>query len=225
MYHVGASPVWDAGQYHVGASPIWDAGQYHVGASPVWDAGQYHVGTSPVWDAGQYHVGARPVWFAGCFPKSEIVTMAHDGYMPIGSLKIGDIISSWDSISKKAIDTAVTEIHEYRVSEIVHFNDSVRVSFCHPLMVMEKSENGFMIPKWKVACDVEIGDYIVGYSGKSFAIKCKAMHKYSDRVEVLNLSTDSGMPFIVGGCVVRAENALDTIKWADSPITNKLLAA
>jgi len=35
-------------------------------------------------------------------------------------------------------------------------------------------------------------------------------------------STENGVPFMVGNCVVRAENATDNIEWADAPITQKL---
>ena len=43
-------------------------------------------------------------------------------------------------------------------------------------------------------------------------------------IEVLNLSTDNGVPFLVRNCVVRAENAQDSIGWADAPVTQKIAA-
>jgi len=226
MWWSGAMPVWEAGQMWSGAMPVWDAGQMWTGSKPVWEAGQsYGPSAKPVWNAGQMWTGSVPVWYAGCFPKSEMVHTTNDGYAPIGSLKAGDKISSWDSISKKTLYTAVTEIHEYRVSEIVCFNGSMNVSLCHPLLVIEKPENGLVMPKWKVAGDVETGDCVAGHGGRNIIIKSRIKYKFKDKIEVLNLSTDGGLPFIAGGCVVRAENALDAVNWADSPITQKLLAA
>ncbi|MDR2727848.1 MAG: hypothetical protein LBB56_01860, partial [Chitinispirillales bacterium] len=79
--------------------------------------------------------------------------------------------------------------------------------------------------KWKVAFDVNVGCRVVGTDGKFITIMSKTRHWYDDGIEVLNLSTDCGAPFMVGGCVVRAENAIDNIELADTHVTQKLLAA
>jgi len=50
----------------------------------------------------------------------------------------------------------------------------------------------------------------------------KCYHPYSRGVDVLNLSTDDGVPFIVGDFVVRAENAMDSLEWVYAPITQKI---
>jgi len=162
--------------------------------------------------------------FVGCFPKSELVHTSPYNCVPIGTLKIGDKISSWDVEQKKAQCTAVTEIHKYTVMEIICFNNAMRVSFSHPLMVMEIGKNGVFTPKWKAALDVNVGDCVVGADGKLITIKTKSNHWYDAGMEVLNLSTDSGVPFLVGNCVVKAENARDNVEWADTPITQKLIA-
>ena len=165
-----------------------------------------------------------PVFMAGCFPKSELVYTGSDVHIPIGSLTEGDKICSWDVEQKKTQYTVVIGIHTYTVMEIICFNGTMRVSSSHPLMVLERGENGILLPKWKVAIEVNIGDHLIGYDSKNIIIRSKSVHWYDAGMEVLNLSTDSGVPFLVGGCVVRADNAKDNIEWADSPITQKMVA-
>jgi hypothetical protein len=160
----------------------------------------------------------------GCFPESEFVHTCSDECVPIGSLKIGDKISSWDVEKKKMQYTAVTGIHKYTVNDIMCFNNAIRVSSSHPLLVIESNENGILMPKWKVAFDVNVGDCVVGACGKLIAVKIKNRHWYNDGIEVLNLSTDSGAPFLVRNCIVRAENAKDGVGWAETPLTQKLAA-
>jgi hypothetical protein len=192
-------------------------------AIPVWDAGPI-TSAKPVWNAGPI-TSAIPVWFAGCFPKSELIQTDSNIFISIGSLKVGNKIISWDAEQQKVQYTAVTGIHKYTVTEIMCFNNDMWVSSSHPLMVMESTKKGILMPKWKVAFDVNVGDCLIGLSGKLINIKSKRHYRYASRTEVLNLSTDSGVPFIVGNYVVRAENAIDNIEWADTPMTTKLIVA
>ncbi|MDR3001917.1 MAG: hypothetical protein LBU89_11710 [Fibromonadaceae bacterium] len=168
--------------------------------------------------------GVRLIYMTGCFPKSELVHTHSEAYSPIGSLKIGDKISSWDVGRKKLQYTAVTGIHKYTVNDIMYFNNTMLVSATHPLMVAESSEGDLYVPKWKVAFDVKIGDRLIGTAGKLIEVKTKSRHWYDFGIEVLNLSTDCGAPFLVGGFVVRAENAKDNIELADAPLTQKIVA-
>nr|AGS51704.1 hypothetical protein [uncultured bacterium contig00032] len=182
-------------------------------------------GAVAIYDASYPNApGALAVYRVGCFPASEPVHTCSDMYAPIGSLKTGDKIGSWDVEKKKMRCTAVTKIHKYTVNDILCFNKIMRVSASHPLMVMESVEKGIVIPAWKVAFDVKVGDCVVGTDGKLTAIKTKSRHWYNDGIEVLTLSTDDGVPFLVGNCVVRAENAQDGIGWANAPVTQKLAA-
>jgi len=172
-----------------------------------------------------YSGDITPIVYVGCFPKTELVYTSVDKYVPIGSIKLGDKLGFWDITQKKTKLTEVTAIHQYKVKEIICLNKAMLVSFSHPLLVVECDENGIFMPKWKVAYDVNVGDCVVGAGGKCITIKSKSNHYYKEGIEVLNFSTDCGLPFIVGGCVVRAENATDSITWADAPITQKLLVA
>ena len=165
----------------------------------------------------------EPVYRSGCFPKSELIQTTFDAYVPIGSLKVGNKISSWDVERQKKQFSAVTEIHNYTVMDLIHFNNDTRVTSCHPLLVMESGENGLFTPKWKVAYDVNVGDCVVGIGGKLITIKSKSKHWFDAGIEVLNLSTDCGTPFFAGNFAVRADNAHDNLEWADAPITQKLL--
>jgi hypothetical protein len=171
----------------------------------------------------EYNSGVK-IYMSGCFPKNELVHTCSDARAPIGSLKEGDKISSWDVERKKQQYTAVTKIHRYTVNDIMYFNNVMKVSSTHPLMVVERGEGGVYVPKWKVAYDVKVGDCVVGVGGKLIAVKTKSRHWHDTGTEVLNLSTDSGAPFLVGGFVVRAENAIDSVEWADTPLTQKLVA-
>jgi len=171
----------------------------------------------------EHNSGVQKIYMSGCFPENELVNTCSDVYVPIGSLKTGDRISSWDEERKKKQQSVVKGIHKYIVNDIFCFNNSVRISSTHPIMVIE-NVNGILIPKWKVAYDIKIGDCVVGNSGKLIAIKTISRHWYDLGLEVLNLSTDSGEPFLVGEFVVRAENTNDNIKWADTPLTQKMIA-
>jgi hypothetical protein len=170
----------------------------------------------------EHNQGVQKIYLSGCFPENELVLMSSDAYTPIGSLKVGNKISSWDVEQKKVQYTAVTGVHRYTVNDIMCFNNTMRVSSSHPLMVVESNEDGIFVPKWKVAFDVSVGDYVVGAGGKLVAVKAKGRHWHDVGTEVLNLSTDGGAPFFVGNCVVRAENATDNIEWADTDVTQKL---
>jgi|GEM_PF-6183063 len=165
------------------------------------------------------------VCVAGCFPKSELVHTNPDTYVPIGSLNVGDKIFSWDEEYRKPQYTAITKIHKYKVYGITCFNNNMWVSLCHPLMVIENKEKNILIPKWKIAHEINVGDYLIGTNGKYIPVKSKIHREYPLGTEVLSLSTDSGLPFMVGDCVVRAENAQDSIILANTPITQKLFAA
>lgn len=172
-----------------------------------------------------YESNARvKIYMAGCFPKSEFVHTPAGTRILIGALKVGDKISSWNVERKKTQCTVVTDIHKYTVNDIMCINDIMRVSSTHPLMVLGNGDEGILTPKWKVAYDVKVGDCFIGDGGKLVAVKTKSRHWYNDGMEVLNLSTDSGAPFVVGNCVVRAENARDGMAWADAPLTRKLVA-
>jgi len=166
----------------------------------------------------------RAVWAAGCFPESEFVHAVADMRIPIGEIKVGNKISSWDAEKKKAQFTAVTDIHEYKVWEIICFNNVIRVSSSHPLMVIESGEDGIFTQKWKVASNVNVGDCLVGTNGKHITVKSRGYHWYDSGMKVLNLSTDSGVPFLVGDCVVRAENAMDNLEWVGALLPEKLIA-
>ncbi len=72
--------------------------------------------------------------------------------------------------------------------------------------------------------EVKVGDCIIGFGGKLTEVKTKSRHWYNDGIEVLTLSTDNGAPFLVGNCVVRAENAKDNIGWVDTHKIPKLAA-
>jgi len=185
------------------------------------DVGQWG---DPIWTVGFTQSGSAPAYLEGCFPKSELVHTSSDTFVPIGAIKIGDKISSWDMEHKKIQYTAVSGIHKYTVNEIMCFNNAMRVSSSHPLMVMEVRKDGMFVPMWTVAFNVNVGDYVIGAGGKLVTIKSKNKHWYGTGTEVLNLSTDSGVPFLVGNCIVRADNATDNITRVNTPITQKLTA-
>jgi len=210
------------GIYQTGG-PEFGTGIYWTGG-PEFGMGVYWTG--PGQGMGVYVTGpgqGRGVYLTGCFPQSEFVQTSSETRIPIGSLKVGDKIYSWDVERQKKQYTAVTKIHKYTVMDLIHFNNDLWVSSCHPLLVMEKEENCIFTPKWKAAYDVNVGDCIVGADGKLTIIKSKSRRWFDAGIEVLNLSTDCGAPFLVGNCVVRADNAHDSLEWADTPITQKLV--
>jgi len=218
MSSFGAQAI-SLGDSSFGAQAVY-WGDPSFGAQAV-SMGDSSFGAQSVY-LGDSSFGAKAVYLGGCFPKSEFVYTSPDTYVPIGSLKVGDKISSWDTECKKMKYTAVTKIHKYIVMDIICFNNVMQVSFTHPLMVIEK--NGIPIPKWKVAYDVRIGDCVIGVDGKLSIVKSKKKYRYDSGINVLNLSTDSGTPFFVGNFAVRADNAQDNIEWADTPITQTLIA-
>jgi hypothetical protein len=91
-------------------------------------------------------------------------------------------------------------------------------------LIVERDGKGNTGLKWKVAFDVNVGDCVVGSGGKPIVVKSKTRNWYQAGIEVLNLSTESGVPFLVRNYLVRAKNAQDTIQWADTPVTQKLAA-
>jgi len=171
----------------------------------------------------EHNPGVQKIYMSGCFPENELVYTYSDGYISIGSLKIGDKIGSWDSERRKLQYTTVKGIHKFIVNDIFCFNNSMRVSSTHPLLVIE-NKNNIQMPKWKAAFDIKIGDCMIGADGKLITVKTKSRYWYNSGIEVINLSTENGVPFLVRNCVVRAENAQADIGWADTPLTQKLAA-
>jgi len=221
MAGFGAKPVIEQ-QPGFGAKPVL-LQQPGFGATPI-IMQQPGFGAEPI-IFQQPGFGAEPVILQGCFPKTELVNSNSNKKIPIGSLCAGDIICSWDVIHNKIQETVVTGIHEYKVSEIICFNNVMRVSATHPLMVMETGKYGTLTPKWKIAFDICIGDFVVGINGRLININSKSSNWYDACTDVLNLSTDNGVPFLVSNCVVRAENAKDNFEWANSPGTKELNVA
>jgi len=216
----GGAYQTEAGYATAGGVYITEAGYATAGGIYWTDPGYATFGGVYITSAGYATAGG--VYLTGCFPKSELVHTTPDMYVPIGSLKAGDKIYSWDAIREKAQHTVITEVHKYTVSQIMYFNNSIKVSSTHPLMVLENCVSGELIPKWKVAFDVSVGDCVIGADGKLITIMTKSKHWYDEGIEVLNLSTDSGIPFLAGNCVARAENARDAIEWSNSYVTQKL---
>ena len=163
------------------------------------------------------------IYVEGCFPETELV-QGNDSFIPIGSLKIGDKLISWDVEQKKAQYTAVTGIRRCVVFEIICFNSAMRCSPCHPLLVMESRENSILIPVWKSASDVTVGDCVVGSDGKFITIKSKSERWYNSGTEVITLSTDCGSPFFVGNYIVMADNSKDKVVRIDKSVTRKIAA-
>jgi len=226
MYVAGAANAFAVrSMYEAGASNVFPvSGMYVAGAANMFlVSSMYEAGARNVFRvSSMYEAGAQNVFFVACFPKGELVQLSPDKYAPIGSIKAGDRLYSWDSQQKKARYTAATKVHTYKVHEIVCLNNALRVASSHPLMVFEKDAHGLLYPIWKAAYDVAIGDILAGMDGRYIVVKSKSIHWYDNAIEVLNLSTDSGTPFLIGGCVVRAKNTEDKLKWADAPVTQHL---
>jgi hypothetical protein len=227
MSNYGTPICYSDYPYNPGVVSAWVSSYpNNPGVMSVWMSSYpNNPGVMSVWMSSYpNNPGVQHIYMTGCFPASELVHTCSDAYAPIGSLKTGDKISSWDVEQKKMKNTAITGIHKYMVNDIMCFNNTIRVSSSHPLMIVESDESGILVPKWKVAFDVNVGEHVVGAGGKLIAIKTKSRHWYNAGTEVLNLSTDNGVPFLVGNCVVRAENAQDDIALADAPVTQKLAA-
>ncbi|MDR2972621.1 MAG: hypothetical protein LBU83_11960 [Bacteroidales bacterium] len=219
-----AKAIWESHHKDLSAMSVWSASAKNLDAVPVFQSTNRDLSATSVYMSHCKDLGAQAVWMAGCFPKSELVNITSDERVPIGSLNVGDKIGSWDIENKKTQYTAVTEIHRYRVMEIIGFNNSMLVSSSHPLMVMTYEKNGELMPQWKVAFDINIGDHVIGPDNKCTAIRSKRRYWYDTGIEVLNLSTDSGRPFLVRDFVVKANNTIDNIEWAGTPATQRIVA-
>ena len=228
MYTYGAQNVYRVSSINTyGAQNVYAVSAINTyGAKNVYQVSSINTyGAQNVYQVSSINTyGAQNVFFVGCFPGSELVSMDYDTNIPISLLSVGDRIISWKAESKKTQYTTITDIHKYIVNEIIYFNNSIRCSSSHPIMVIEHKKSGIYIPKWKVAFDINIGDYIIGIGGKYIKVKTKSNQWYNEGIEVFNLSTEEGAPFLVGSCVVRAENSKDCIEWADTPVTKKLSA-
>ena len=222
------TPVFQSNYEHnPGVVKVWISSYpNNPGVMAVWTSNYEHnPGVMKIYMTSYEHnPGVRKIYMSGCFPADELVHTSSDTYVPIGSLRVGNKIASWNKELEKLQYTVVTDIHKYTVNDIFCFNNSLRVSSTHPLLVVE-TKHDVLMPKWKVAFDIKIGEHIVGADGKLIAIKTKSRHWHSTGTEVLNLSTDNGVPFLAGNCVVRAENAQNHEDWASAPLTQKLFVA
>jgi len=217
----GSMPIYKAASVS-GSIPIFNSAMA-PGARAVYEYAMAQ-GSQAVYEYAMAP-NSQAVYYAACFPKSELVHISQKESIPIGALKVGDKLISWDAECEKTLYTAVTEIHEYKVYDIFCINGNLKVSCSHPFMVMEISENGLLTPTWKISYDLKVGDIVVGSNGTLTTVDSKSRHWYTDGIKVLNLSTDCGAPFMVGGCVVKADNTIDKIKLSDAEMTQELLIA
>jgi len=166
-----------------------------------------------------YDSSLQQVRIASCFPPSALIQRNVDECVPIGAIAVGDKICSWNIERKKAEFTTVVEIHRLKAFDLNCFNNSLIVSPSHPLMVLEYDDDCQLnVPKWKLALDVNVGDFILGFKGIPIVVKSKNYRWVGNGTEVINLSTDTGIPFVVADCVVRAQNAADYIEWVKTKI-------
>jgi len=168
---------------------------------------------------------APSVYWSGCFPSSELIQVEKEFFAPMGSLKIGDKICTSDIEKGRQGYTSIIAINKYEVNEMVYINKNIKTSSSHPFYIMEMNKNRLLIPVWKVAYDIMIGDYMVNIDGRLIEVFSKTGHFYANGIEVFNLGTANGDPYSVGGSVVRAENArMDKIDWCNLPRTQGWLA-
>ena len=214
MAYSGGSPIYWGTAYADNARPVYIGTAYADNAQPVYEGTAYAHGAEPVYQGTAYAHGASAIYMSTCFPLSALVHVDFDEYVPIASLKIGDKICSWDTERKSRIFTMVTNIHLNKGYEVSIFNDTLVVSPTHPLMVLDyDSEGTIHIPKWKLARDVNLGDFILRCDGISIAVQSKKYKWFNSSIEVLNLDTENGTPFIVDSFIARANNASDDMEW------------
>lgn len=167
----------------------------------------------------------RFICWSNCFPESELVNTVGNKYSTIASLKIGDKITSWNEELKKEHYTTVTGVYKYGVNEIMCLNGKITSSSTHPFLVMERNENGLLITKWKCAFDIKVGEFLVGASGDLTEVKTSTYTWYDKTVDVFNITTENGAPYMVRDCVVKSEHSKDNIEYSKARVTQKLIGA
>ena len=224
--------MWNSSNVSMNASPTWNGSLQSVNVESSWNSGYTQVNMESTWNSGYMQVNVESSWnsnylkinVSGCFPETELVHI-NDGFsIPIGLLKIGDKVISWDKERAKAQYTAITGIRKCIVFEIMTFNNAMRCSACHPLLVMETGKNNMITPKWKMASDVNVGDCVVGANGEPITVKTKSRHWYNTGTEVISIATDNGLPFFVGNCAVMAENSSEVVERVQTTDIQKLSA-
>ena len=91
-------------QTHSSASYAQAVYVTHSSASYAKAVYQTHESASYAQAVYQTHESAsyaQAVYYTQCFPKTELVHTSSDEYTPIGSLKVGDKLMSWDALQKK----------------------------------------------------------------------------------------------------------------------------
>jgi len=225
----GAIAVYNTttGGWENGATAIYQttSGGWKHGATAVYrtTTGGWENGAMAVYrtTTGGWENGAMLVYYVGCFPASELVQISETEYAPIGSVKIGDKISAWDVENRKQRNTSVIGVNQYIVNEMVCINGSLCVSASHPLLVMGETNN-LHTAYWKIAGEVSIGDCLIASNGESIAVYSKTKHWYDDGIEVINIATDNGEPFVVRNCIVRADNANDSLMRVNALVSRQM---
>jgi|GEM_PF-4841110 len=199
-------------------------GSFNYGSpTPVIETGWYRGSPMGIYETG-FDYARMIIAFTGCFPKTELIATRNKGYVPIGDIQKGEFVQTFNPTTKCNEYTKVTQIHTYRVNEIVLLNESLQISASHPVLVLEReSQNELEVQKWKVAMDILVGDSVFAGNGKLIDIHSKEVIWHESRIEVLNISTENKLPFIMQTFVVRSENAVDNIITSDSHLTKRLL--
>jgi hypothetical protein len=164
--------------------------------------------------------GAR-VWISACFPLNEQVITGEGETKKIGCISKGDKIRSLDTVNYKPVKNVVTGVHNHIIYETVTINKCLTVSATHPLLVLENNEKGGAVFKWKAAFDLREGDILKTLT-RRVAVSNVKIQWNDEGVKVINLSTDSGLPFCIKGVIAKADNDNTGLYWSNSPISQEL---
>ncbi|GAG49174.1 unnamed protein product, partial [marine sediment metagenome] len=110
--------------------------------------------------------------------------MADGSFKNIEDIEIGDLVRSYDRVSKGFVGAVVTEVFHHSPEEMMDYyvviNGDLRVTPNHPLSV-----NGL----WVCAGDAVVGDFLLG--GNTQSVQIESVERVFERVDTYDFEVET----------------------------------
>lgn len=127
----------------------------------------------------------------GCIDARVAISLADGRNLPSLRLKVGDRVTSWNSLTEEITESSVCRRVPEIVPELLVINDSLRVTSTQPVLVGNE---------WKPAADIKLGDLLHLASGETQ--KVVLIERLHGRFAVLDFNVEPHSTFIAAGFIV-----------------------
>jgi hypothetical protein len=153
----------------------------------------------------------------GCFPGNAKI-MTSDGYVLLNSLRVGDVITSWQEDTRTWVNRRVKKIISYGLARVTHLDLSdgttVRVTDHHTIHTSKG---------WRKISSLKEQDCIT--SGRKWReVRVLRIRRTAERVPVYNLHCEGEYNFVADGVIAHSFSTLRVPRVALNRIADRIRA-